>query len=1014
MSACKGFRSLTRALAGEIAEMKEARSKIRRKAAKIKKSELVRFLATAPKTGVAQQPDSSFEQLLDKCFVGLDGEKRASLKIAARRVETTKEIGRKLLVEAALILLGADDKLMQREAAVVLSNHDVGREKAEWDRILVKAMKMFSFLKEEESPSPLFKSLRYLISRAILANPDSAAAAAVVFCETDKGRDEMPLHMIKQLEMWAEKYTQEGGALKWHQILKALGLPERPKIDQQGGQAAASIDFRGKQRRGDPASILEFNLNGTQARWKHREGKSYSKVDIHTGNELLSAMKKSNTRNTKKKIEEVARGDLRYILEQVGDVDCLVLLETKIDLKKLLSLPGFSQWCKEKGYNYVYISWSENEEKGGAGYAGIIVLSKIQAERVTHGVEGIHDKEARVMTLQFETYTLVAVYSPCTGYDEVKMQARKKFDKMLANHLKFLKKSRNTKIVLTGDLNVNPRAQDSHPLAFLQCAKLKQKSGLKEDPGCSHQEVSMYHNIVNDFTAVNVWEHLKPNSKQGMTWHSVQDRKDRIYTRGQRLDHFVVSEGFTDGRNNWQVEDIKVFQGLGSSDHCPLLLQLRRRNGEREAQTRQARDRDVIVRTLDSAIGKKSTVMIDTKTGRERVFDSFRCPLISMKVEEESENVFIDSGAPFSIYNPPKKDPQKDRIASLMRHSNSKMNCLFKGVGGGRIEAQGNAFLTIAVGQAKVEGRFVILKTHEPTLPRFLLGMDIITGDLEGVRIKRNTVRFEIDPLVVFESSLQAEAIEEEEEEVVSLIDTKMGGSSQDWSCHFQDLAKLEAFRRSTPDPNQDRQGFVKRVARLEAREEEQAFEDVPLPAIDTKLRLDGLPATTLDAQVIIDSGSSFNLISRALALQLQKQQKDKWDEKRARVPLPDIRTANGGIMKATQCLWLQVEYQEKHVTEALPFFVFEELPLAAIIGHETSEQWKAVLSWKDKTFSFTPRDSSEVTITWTPRQGKHWRGAVNLLAKQDYVVPAGSQKKIFLDLERGSLSNQGIRGEGA
>ena len=96
------------------------------------------------------------------------------------------------MVEAALILLGADDKLMQREAAVVLSNHDVGREIAEWDRILAKAMKMFSFLKEEESPSPLFKSLRYLISKAILANPDSAAAAAVVFCETDKGRDDIP------------------------------------------------------------------------------------------------------------------------------------------------------------------------------------------------------------------------------------------------------------------------------------------------------------------------------------------------------------------------------------------------------------------------------------------------------------------------------------------------------------------------------------------------------------------------------------------------------------------------------------------------------------------------------------------------------------------------------------------------------------------------------------------------------------------------------------------------------
>jgi hypothetical protein len=71
------------------------------------------------------------------------------------------------------------------------------------------------------------------------------------------------------------------------------------------------------------------------------------------------------------------------------------------------------------------------------------------------------------------------------------------------------------------------------------------------------------------------------------------------------------------------------------------------------------------------------------------------------------------------------------------------------------------------------------------------------------------------------------------------------------------------------------------------------------------------------------------------------------------------------------------------------------------------------VLSWKDRTFSFTPRDSGEVTIPWTPRQSKHWRGSVNLVAKQDYVVPPDSQKKIFLAMERGALSNQGIRGEG-
>jgi hypothetical protein len=66
---------LVRALAGEIATMKETQSKNRKKAAKIKKIELVRFLATAPKTEVIQQKEIRFEELLDKCFVGQDNEK---------------------------------------------------------------------------------------------------------------------------------------------------------------------------------------------------------------------------------------------------------------------------------------------------------------------------------------------------------------------------------------------------------------------------------------------------------------------------------------------------------------------------------------------------------------------------------------------------------------------------------------------------------------------------------------------------------------------------------------------------------------------------------------------------------------------------------------------------------------------------------------------------------------------------------------------------------------------------
>ncbi len=88
---------------------------------------------------------------------------------------------------------------------------------------------------------------------------------------------------------------------------------------------------------------------------KTERNKSKGPADKQAINNLIAAMEKSNTRSIKAKIEEVARGDLRYILEQVGDVDCLVLLETKKDLKKLLSLPGFSQWCKDKIQLCIYL-----------------------------------------------------------------------------------------------------------------------------------------------------------------------------------------------------------------------------------------------------------------------------------------------------------------------------------------------------------------------------------------------------------------------------------------------------------------------------------------------------------------------------------------------------------------------------------------------------------------------------------------------------------------------------------
>ena len=381
-----------------------------------------------------------------------------------------------------------------------------------------------------------------------------------------------------------------------------------------------------------------------------------------------------------------------------------------------------------------------------------------------------------------------------------------------------------------------------------------------------------------------------------------------------------------------------------------------------------------------------------------------------MDIEGEEERVFIDSGAPFSIYNPPSKDPQKDKIAGLMKPSSSRVNCKFRGVGGGRIEAAGNGYLRIRVSNHIVDSRFVALKKHEPTLPRFLLGMDIITGELEGIRIKRDTVRFEIDPTVVFKSALQIEAEDAEQEEIISLVE---GGEErrQGWTKHFQTIAEHEEFKWTTPNPDQDREGMEQSIFKVQEETRNEAFEDAPLPMVATTIRVDGEPQTAQKVQLIIDSGSNFNLISQALALQLREKQLDRREKQGPQRTMPQCRTANGEMMTASQCLWLQLEYQSKLTTEAVPFYVFDQLPVAAILGHDTCEEWKAELAWGDKTFKFTPRSGVQVSLPWASREGKYWRGAVNLLAKRDYMIPGGSQQKIMLSLEEGALSNQGIRG---
>ena len=398
--------------------------------------------------------------------------------------------------------------------------------------------------------------------------------------------------------------------------------------------------------------------------------------------------RKSKRQKSRAKARVFERGDLRKIVQQAGSPDVIVMLEGKIDVQKLLALPNFQQWCREQGYNHIIMSWSSNSERGGKGYAGVVVLSRVAPVTVDFGMPALVSGEARVITIEFESFNLVAVYSPCTGYNIKKIKERAHFDDILSAYISKVYINTVKPVVLAGDLNVNPRPEDYHKNAFAHMAKIKQISGLEHDPGCSPQEIAAYQDIISQFAGVNVWEKLKQYDPAGMTWHPRFNSGSRDhFLVGQRLDHFVVSEELMDDSCELQVVSIKNFQGVGSSDHCPLVIKLAKR-----AKTIRIDD-PVIRKLIPGRTEEKGPVMTDGSTGRQKVFDAYESPVIYMQIAGEEEPAFIDSGAPFSIFNPPRDDASKDKnfLSSNTTQIESQLSIQRSG---GRMYISSREFLT--------------------------------------------------------------------------------------------------------------------------------------------------------------------------------------------------------------------------------------------------------------------------------------------------------------------------------
>jgi len=221
------------------------------------------------------------------------------------------------------------------------------------------------------------------------------------------------------------------------------------------------------------------------------------------------------------------------------DADIFCLQEIKLS-------EGQIEWNKENYYSY----WNYAEKKG---YSGTAVFSKEKPLSVKYGIEiDEHDHEGRVITLEFENFYMVTVYTPNSQRELTRLEYRMKWEDDFRNFLNDLRKTKP--VVVTGDMNVAHKEID-----------LKNPKTNRKNAGFTDEERQKMTELL-DSGFIDTFRYFYPNAEQRYSWWSYMF-KSREKNAGWRIDYFLASKELEDRLISAEIHD-KV---LGS-DHCPIEL----------------------------------------------------------------------------------------------------------------------------------------------------------------------------------------------------------------------------------------------------------------------------------------------------------------------------------------------------------------------------------------------------------------------------------------------------------
>lgn len=223
------------------------------------------------------------------------------------------------------------------------------------------------------------------------------------------------------------------------------------------------------------------------------------------------------------------------------DADIFCIQETKCQPEQIeLEFEGYTSY------------WNSAEKKG---YSGTAIFTKQKPINVTYGI-GIeeHDKEGRVITLEFEKFYMVDIYTPNSKRKLERLDYRQIWEDVIRKYL--LKLNETKPVIMCGDLNVAHKEID-----------LKNPKTNRHNAGFTDEERQKMTELL-DAGFTDSFRYLYPDKENAYSWWSYMGHA-REKNVGWRIDYFIVSKSIEN-----QIKEAKIYPEIMGSDHCPVGLEI--------------------------------------------------------------------------------------------------------------------------------------------------------------------------------------------------------------------------------------------------------------------------------------------------------------------------------------------------------------------------------------------------------------------------------------------------------